>query len=293
MGSNLLKNLINNYEVILATRHSSDTWRIKCDLDKVTLFDLDAAPLDEVFQNKKIDTIVHCATNYGRKEVKPLELLEANLILPLKLLQLGSKAGVSSFINTDTVLDKRVNLYSLSKSQFREWLKVYSSKINCVNVALEHFFGPNDNESKFVTFIIRNILNNSDKINLTGGEQKRDFIYIDDVVSAITKIIDHTKNLKKGYLHFEIGTTKTVSIREFVTLVKNIAENECTNLNFGALPYRENEVMESQVDITEIQKLAWKPMFTLEEGLKQTISLERKQDLNEDSDNRGKRLSRC
>jgi nucleoside-diphosphate-sugar epimerase len=46
-------------------------------------------------------------------------------------------------------------------------------------------------------------------------------------------------------------------------------------LNFGAIPYRENEVMSSKADITEICKLKWKPKYTLEEGLLRTISMGR------------------
>jgi len=276
LGSNLLHELVlRNMRVILLLRSSSNTGRISSVLDRVIPVNIDAVALDKIFQTEKIDIILHCATNYGRKEVDPISLLEANLILPLKLLQLGRKANISCFINTDTLLDKRISYYSLSKSQFKEWLKVYSSHITCINIALEHFYGPQDDQSKFVTYIIRNILSGVDAIDLTKGDQKRDFIYIDDVVSAFMKIIWHSYSLHGGFINYEIGTTQVISIREFVTMVKNIARNERTELNFGAVPYRENEVMESRVDITEIRKLNWAPRFTLEEGLEKTIALER------------------
>jgi nucleoside-diphosphate-sugar epimerase len=45
-------------------------------------------------------------------------------------------------------------------------------------------------------------------------------------------------------------------------------------LNFGALPYRQNEVMESEVDISEIRKLGWQPRMSLADGLKKTIHTE-------------------
>ncbi len=275
LGSNLLRQLVGNYKVILATRTSSNAWRINSFLDKVCLVDINKTSLEGVFNKEKIDIIIHCATNYGRKESDPLAILEANLILPLKLLQLGSRSEVSCFINTDTVLDKRVNYYSLSKSQFKEWLKAYSDQMACVNVALEHFYGPNDNESKFVTFIIRSILNKVEKIDLTEGKQKRDFIFIDDVVDAFMRIITHGATLSKGYFNYEIGTDCNVSIRKFVTLAKELAGNKETILNFNVLPYRENEVMESAVDITEIKKLGWQSKFSLEKGLKETIKHER------------------
>ncbi len=246
-------------------------------LDNVLSVNINESRLDSVFDKEKIDIIIHCATSYGRKEVEPTSLLEANLILPLQLLQLGKKYGASCFINTDTLLDKRVSFYSLSKSQFKEWLKAYSSEMTCINIALEHFYGPYDDNSKFVTFILQSLLDDVEKIDLTEGKQKRDFIYIDDVVDAFLKIINHSNELRKGFISYEIGTSHTISIRDFVTLAGKIVGNEHTRLNFGALPYRENEVMESRVDIAEMRKLNWSPKFSLEEGLKKTIEREKEQ----------------
>lgn len=276
LGSNLLKRFLDsNYNILLLKRTTSNIWRIRDVIDRIHCYDIDVIRLEEIFNSEKIDSIVHCATDYGRKAVDQIALLEANLILPLKLLQLGSRNGVSSFLNTDTILDKRINYYSLSKSQFKDWLKVYSTEMTCVNVALEHFYGPYDDESKFVTYIIHSMLKSADRIDLTKGEQKRDFIYIDDVVEAFMRICSHCPDLGKGYFHYEIGSTRAIEIRQFVEMVKRQTSNTTTHLNFGALPYRENEVMESRVDIGEIQKLGWNPSVALEDGLRITIALER------------------
>ena len=80
--------------------------------------------------------------------------------------------------------------------------------------------------------------------------------------------------LGKDFFNYEIGTAHTVKIRDIVILIKKLAKNSHTYLNFGALPYRKNEVMESYADIYEIQKLGWESAFSLEEGLKKTIDLE-------------------
>ena len=274
LGSNLIKRFLKEgINVLVFVRSLSNTQRITNVLDRITLYNTDN--LEKPFKDHKIDTIIHCATNYGRKDEGPISMLEANLTLPLKLLQLSEKHQVPCFINTDTVLDKGVNMYSLSKSQFKDWLKVYSSKLTCVNIALEHFYGPNDDRSKFTTNIIRSILSNVKKIDLTRGEQKRDFIYIDDVVEAFVKILKHSSASKNGLYCYEIGTCSTVKIKDFVSLVKKIANNDTTKLNFGALPYRKNEVMDSKVDISAIKKLGWEPKHSLEKGLKKTIETEK------------------
>jgi len=277
LGSSLLIKLLSlNYNVILLKRSFSNTWRLGNLSDKLITYDIDKEnDLGYVFRKHKIDIIIHCATSYGRREIAPLTIISANLLLPLKLLQLGMDHKVTCFINSDTLLDKRISHYSLSKSQFRDWLKAYSFEMTCVNVALEHFYGPFDDDSKFVTYIIRNILGNVSDIDLTMGEQKRDFIYVDDVIEAFEKIIINSPSAGKGFFHYEIGTNKTFRISDFVTLVKDLAGNTKTRLNFGALPYRPNEVMDSHADTTKIRQLGWKPRVSLENGIKKTINFER------------------
>lgn len=277
LGSNLLRRLVEeDFRIYLLKRATSSLWRINDLVHQVTLLESETTCFEDFFQQHQIDVILHCATNFGRREIEPTEILEANLILPLKLLQIGSNNGVSCFINTDTILDKRVNYYALSKSQLKEWLNVYSDRMTCINVALEHFYGPLDDQTKFVTFIIRCLIQEVASIDLTQGDQKRDFIYIDDVTDAFVRIINHSLELQNGYFSYEIGTNNAVAIRELVTLVKHLVGNTTTALNFGAIPYRENEKMESNVDCSAIKRLGWNPHFSLQDGLRKTIEMERK-----------------
>jgi len=276
LGSNIIKKLIiENYNVIVLKRSFSNTYRIDDIANNIKSYNIDQIALENIFTENKIDIILHCATNYGRRDIEPLSLMQANLTMPLQLLELGKKTRVNCFINTDTILDKRVSYYSLSKNQFREWLELYAKEMICVNVALEHFYGPYDDNTKFVSYIIDSILNNTKKIDLTEGDQERDFIYIDDVVDAFITIIKNIETLEKGFLRYEIGTGQSMKLKNFVKLVKSIVQNNDIVLNFGAIPYRENEVMSSKADITEISKLKWKPQYTLEEGLQRTISMEK------------------
>ena len=276
LGSKILKQLVDSgYNIILLKRSFSKHFRIKEYINKITTYNIDLVPLETIFCENTIDTILHCATNYGREENDPLHIIEPNLLLPIKLLELGKKYHVKSFINTDTILDKKINYYSLSKKQFKDWLFMYKQNYTCINVALEQFYGSGDDATKFVTYIVNNLLKNVDKIDLTKGEQKRDFIYIDDVVNAFEKIINSLDNFGRDFYEFEIGTNHPLSIKEFVELAKLLSGNKHTLLNFGALHYRENEVMKYNVNTSEISKLGWKCNCTVEEGLKKMIELEK------------------
>ena len=276
LGSSLLRALVGRGDsVVLLKRSFSNVARIADLLPMVTSFDTDRVPLEAAFQQHPIDLVVNCATDYGRKSGEPLQILDANLAFPLALLSLCKRHGVPRFVNTDTILDKRVSHYSLSKKQFLDWFKLASAELACVNVALEHFYGPGDDKTKFVSAMISLLLQGVPGIDLTPGEQKRDFIHISDVVAAFLLIIDHSRSLDRGFHGFEVGTGQPIPIRQILGLVKEIAGNQTTELRFGALPYRDNEVMESRVNLESLRRLGWEPRTDLGAGLTQTIQLER------------------
>jgi len=270
LGRHILAHLDREkFETVILLRKKSKLENVSRFVDTTNLYYLETTDIDKLFKERHIDIVLHCATNYGRNNQVPLNILDANLILPLKLLQAGLSNGLATFINTDTILDKRINYYSLSKSQFKEWLRMYDKQLACVNIALEHFYGPGDDTSKFVTWLVSEMDRKVDKVDLTMGEQRRDFIYVDDVVDAFIRIINSTH--RPGFWHYEIGSGETTSIRELAELVKKLSSNIETKLNFGAVPYRMNEIMESHTNLAAIHALGWKPQIKLADGLKQMI----------------------
>jgi CDP-paratose synthetase len=276
-GGLTLRFVAAGYGVVVLKRSGSDVARIRSIADRVRMYDVDRTPLERIFDEQPIDAVVHCATNYGRNGVSAANVLETNLILPLRLLQLASDRGARAFVNSDTILDPRINYYSLSKSQFVEWLLHLSARLACVNVALEHFYGPGDNPSKFLSSIIRDLVRGVPAIALTPGEQRRDFIYIDDAIDAFSRILEYALHAPAGFSRFEVGTSELITIREVVQRIHRLAGTPATALQFGVLPYRENEVMESQVDSATLRRLGWAPRISLDEGLRMTIEMERKQ----------------
>lgn len=289
LGSNLLRGLLGTHSVILLKRSFSDVRRIRDLMPQVRAYDADRDAFPRVFAENRVDLVIHCATNYGRRSVSVTEMTEANLILPLRLIQEAKAHGVSAFINTDTILDKRVNAYSLSKSQFVDWMRQFSESMVCVNIALEHFYGPFDDRSKFVTKVVSDLIEGVGHIDLTPGKQRRDFIFIDDVVTAFHKVIDFSFSAAKSFYHFEVGTGRSIAIGDFVRMAKELTGNSSTELRFGAIPYRRNEIMESRVDVAELVRLGWRPRTSIREGLRKLIESERGES-DEISYNRGVRF---
>jgi nucleoside-diphosphate-sugar epimerase len=282
LGSSLINKISKkNYLLHLLVREKSNLSRLNLN-KKIKLFQLQEKNLDNIFKINKYDLIIHCATNYGIEEENSSNTIYPNLLLPLQLLNLAKKYSVKSFINTDTILNKNISSYTLSKNQFVDWLKLFSKFLNCYNVKLEHFYGPKDNNNKFIINNICRLLRYEDKIEFTKGFQKRDFIYISDVVSALEKIIllalkNNKKNLNFFTLKtFEIGTGRQISIKSIILLIAKLIGNNKTRLEFGKLPFRKNEIMNVKVDLKNIRKLGWNSKLKLERGLTRTINYYKK-----------------
>lgn len=280
LGSHLLAKFLDNcFDVVILKRSFSNVDRIKKYIPHIKSYDIDKIELDTVFKENKIDIVVHTATNYGRNS-SITELLNANLMFPILLLERAIKYGVSAFINTDTFFAKKstnydyLSSYSTSKRNLQIWLRYFSKDIKVINMVLEHIYGENDSDTKFVMQMIKNIaFNFVENISLTSGEQKRDFIYIDDVSNAYISVIKNISFLSENYNELEVGLGKTVSIYDFVTAIKEIA-NSNTTLNFGAIPYRNNEIMESVANNKILCLLGWTPKYSYKDGIKTMIDRE-------------------
>ena len=274
LGSHILSALLKNgFNVVILKRSFSDTWRIDHLMHQIKSYNIDSTPFEKVFEEQKIDIIIHTATNYGRKNESVSQLVEDNILFSLKILETASLYNTDIFFNTDTLQNRNLSDYTLSKKQFVEWLRRFSDarKIKVVNLRLEHIFGPGDNNTKFVVWLMEQMLSKRDEINLTKGEQKRDFIYIDDVVRVYLLLLRQSGILSQ-FSEFDIGTGEPIRIKEFVLKLKETIElvykePVLTKLNFGTIPYRKGEMMEVKEDVNPLFNLGWKPDITLTEGL--------------------------
>jgi nucleoside-diphosphate-sugar epimerase len=270
LGSHLLEALLaEGYAVTILKRSTSDTWRIDHLLCQVSAFDVDRQPIEKAFEGKNVDVVIHTACTYGRHGQSANKVAETNLLFALQLLDVATNFNVKTFINTDTLLPKYLNSYSLSKKHFSEWLKQRSVQVQAINLKLEHMYGPKDDQSKFVPWLISQFDKGVERIPLTTGEQKRDFIYIDDVVSAYLLVM-HKASQFPGYSEFDVGTGELTSVRDFVSALykayRTLSPHTETQLGFGDIPMRKGEMMAVEVDNKALKKLGWDAKVPQDEG---------------------------
>jgi len=274
LGKNLIQGLLHrDYKVVALVRATSNIDFLTNLSNKISIVRLGDYELDALFFEQKFDIIIHTAANYGRKGESLTEVVNANLSLPVQILDLAIKHGVKSFINTDTSLPKELNAYSRSKKQFLEWLESNAAQLQVVNLQLEYFYGPHDAPSKFITFVLKELKSGKTTIDFTAATPYRDFIYIDDVVSAYLTVLDNLTE-KKGIVRIEVGSGKAEMLKDIIEQIQTLSTIKNVKLNFGALPMRPNEIMHSCANTQELQQMGWRPKYTFREGILKMINIE-------------------
>lgn len=268
LGSHLAKVFSTKYNIIGLEYSLENLFRI--DNCNFKIYSAKDGIPEAIFIEQTIDIVLHTATFYGKNNEDYIQILNANLLSPLDLLNKAIHHGCQLFINTDTVLDRFTNTYALTKRQFQEWLYLRKNEIKVVNLQLEHFYGPGASSTNFLSFMINRLKNNELQIDLTLGQQQRDFIYIEDVVNAYITVIEKQDGLVDSYSSFQVCTNQLISIKDLMNTLKDLTKSNSI-LNFGAVPYRENELMHSETDNSPLISLGWRPQYTIQEGLKKTI----------------------
>jgi nucleoside-diphosphate-sugar epimerase len=278
LGSHLIQALLGRgHQVVLLKRSGSRLSRLADVLPRLQVYDRERVALEEIFANQTpIDVVANLAASYGRDGEADVELVKANVQFPLAVLEAAEQAGTKLFLNTDTSLPAASGRYALAKKQFSSWGRVAAERgrVCFVNVLLEHFYGPGDDPSKFVAYLVRSLLQNVPEIPLTEGLQQRDFVYIDDVVQALCLLLEKPVCGQKTFQEYPLGSGVAVTIRSLAELLRQLS-GATTRLAFGALPYRTREPMYACADISALRDLGWCPMEKLKSGLQKTLDGDR------------------
>ena len=292
IGSHLTQRLIQEgFKVGILKREKSNIWKIKGLLDKIVTYDVDLRDTQEVSKavsHFRPDVIFHLATYYA-VEHKPQEIslmIDTNVLGTVNLLEASKESMVKLFVNTSSCFVYKesenklredadlspLNLYALTKLQAEQACSFYAEKYGLKTITFRLFppYGPADHERRLIPYVIKSLFE-GEKLKLTTGEQRWDFVYVGDIVDVYFKLLS-VPDLPQKHETFNIGTGNVVSIREVVSRIKEITD-VALEPDWGAIPHRKNEVWFTCADISKAENfLGWQPKIQmLEEGLKLTV----------------------
>lgn len=225
----------------------------------VNLLNIDLKDLQILKENVKIinpDIIFHLAAINDRSRSISIAntLIENNLTATINLLESLENISYEQLIYTNTSEiygDVNTNIpiketdsflpaspYSLTKYFAEQSIRTLS-KINNKPYLIFRFFnlhGSGMSQDFFIPQLIKSLKSNS-SFHMTSGEQVRDFLYIDDAIKALVACCFY-----KGESDvFNVSSGTGIKIKDLAIHLKKIY-NSRSLLNFGTVPYRENEV---------------------------------------------------
>ena len=162
------------------------------------------------------------------------------------------------------------SLYGRAKAEATQRGVALAKKWSIPFVSLRLFgaYGPGEASERLIPHIITQ-LSRGESANLTSGDQMRDFLYIDDVISGLLLAAQIKQGLG-GIYNLCSGTPRTV--RSVGETVARIMKKDQGFLKWGAIPHRKDESQWIVGDNAKFKELTnWTPQVTLEVGIQKMI----------------------
>ena len=223
-----------------------------------------AGYVDHVNKNKTYNTHVKGCTNlYKIFSKKKLSFF----------LHLGSalEYGSAPSPQKEEYICKPKDSYGNCKITATKFLQKTKPNFPFVVIRPYQVYGPKQDNNRIIPFIINSCLNNLE-FPCSSGNQLRDFLFIDDFVSAIFKILNNKRCLRQV---FNIGYGKPIKVKEVITKI-NI-KIKSGKPKFGKILMRKYEQKKLFPSIKKASRyFNWSPKISFDDGLNKTIDYYKK-----------------
>lgn len=289
IASNLVDELISQgHDVAIIDNLSTGK---KVNINKKARFykaDIRDKSLEKIFAKEKPEVVNHHAAQIDVRHSVEDPIYDANINIfgLLNLLKLSRQFNVRKFINVSSggviygedarlpikeeEMKKPISPYGIAKLTAEFYVRFYHRihGLKFTSVRYSNVYGKRQDplgEAGVVAIFSNLMLSNKQPTIFGDGKQTRDYIYVRDVVNA--NILALTKGDNE---EFNIGTRKETDVNQLFQTIKKIT-GYTGNPNYA--PARPGELNRSCLDNSKAKKLlGWQPSYSLEDGLKETIS---------------------
>lgn len=269
IARNIVETLHETYEFVLidraidldfASKYNSTS--IQCDIlndDVITLF--------EKIQPDYVINTVSIVTAARDLSLFP-KMIDANLGVLLKLyeatkdlkslkafVQFGSaeEYGPIEMPFKETMREQPLSPYALAKQITTNTALMLNRNYGFPSIVVRpsNVYGKGQPKDKFIPYIVDQLRENA-PLNLTPAMQKRDFIEVTFFAKLLGGVIENHGDAIGQVIN--IGSGESVSLKEIVEQTKKALKSD-SEVNFGAIPYREGEMMDFVCDISTLESV--------------------------------------
>ncbi len=238
--------------------------------------------LSKIFEENKIDVVVHIAASAGvRPSIEnPLSYVKNNIEGTVNILEVMKRKNVQRIVfassssiygnckeeifSEDLKVSEPISPYAASKSACEQFLYTYSKLFDIQVVALRFFtvFGPRQRPDLAIRKFIDLIKENKPIPVYGDGTTIRDYTYVDDIVDGIIGAINYNDT---PYEIINLGGGAPVSLNEMISTIEKVLNKKAT---IEHLPMQLGDVNKTAADITKAKKLLnYNPKTSFKEGI--------------------------
>jgi nucleoside-diphosphate-sugar epimerase len=140
-----------------------------------------------------------------------------------------------------------------------------------------YVFGPGQREGSLINDLFSSYTKGKEPV-LGPCNYYRDYIYVKDVAEGITRSMNIETSTK-----INLGMGSYIMVKDFVKTFWSMLGRDGNELKFGSKKMMKDEPDQpkSYANITKLVQLTeWKPEYTIEDGIKETISILEKKEVN-------------
>jgi UDP-glucose 4-epimerase len=298
VGSHLVRELVQRGEQVrvLDDGSSGSSARIADALPKIEWIAGDVRDTEAVQRAcQGIEVILHHAAiaSVPRSVREPKMTHQVNVIGTLNILDAARAAGVrrvvfasSAAVYGDLTASPKVETqptlpispYGVQKLAAESYCRIFPRLYGLETVTLRYFnvFGPSqDPTSEYAAVVprfITAILSGRSPVIYGDGEQKRDFLYVQNVVEA--NMLAATAPSANGAV-LNVGAGASISLNELLSELRRIIDRK---FSVTYQPARHGDIRESVANISLLRAtLGYTPTISFADGLARTVDAYRRQ----------------
>ena len=283
IGRNVIELFQQNGDRIIALSTHNDG-----DISILRSYHIDDVLFEEDLDVKnkyQIDCCIHLASygvKYGDSNIETM--IDVNIKLATKVLFFCVNNNCKVFLSAGSCFEygtqdnlflneqcetKPEDIYASSKVASHTLLKTIALKNGIQFIVCRPFgvYGKYEPPHRLLPLIIKHG-SEMQRLEMSGGKQLRDFLYVKDVANAFYQIMVSASNFDSADV-VNICSGEACSIKTFAEEIIKQKNFDKSLFVFGALPYRQHESMRFVGDNAKIKKLtSWTQKYSLEEGIK-------------------------
>ncbi len=277
LGSNFSKTLnLKNYNVTSILR-TKKTRISKIKGIKYVYCDLTNLKKIKKNINQNYDFVFNFIGNINHKNklenIKSHFLSTKNLLKRLNkkylklFVQIGSSLEYGKKKSPQTEKDRCNPISSYGKAKYLASKHIQKNLNNYIILRLYQVYGPNQKTDRLIPFVVKSCLSNK-SFPCTSGNQQRDFLYVDDLIKLLLKIL---KKKKINSDIYNVGYGKPEKVKKIIQFINK--KTKFGTPEFGKIIMRKDEINSLYPSIEKVKKeFNWKPQTNINVGISKTIN---------------------